>query len=104
MKVSVKRTNYGDLLFSCGFSLKLVEKSYDLKQDHCLRFWIIINTFVKNYPAKLEIKGLTEGTSYLNFTCSCGCVLRFEKKYLAIENVIFWNFAPFLESFSFFKN
>ena len=51
----------GVLLFSSGYSLKAVEKNYGLKHNHFLTFWLIFIFFIlKNYPAKLEIKGLTQ--------------------------------------------
>ena len=62
MKVSFKRKIYGDLTFSSGFSLNLVEKSYGVKQPHCLTFCNFFKNllFLKNYPAKSEFKGLIE--------------------------------------------
>ena len=62
MKVLIKRTKYGNLPFSSCLSLILVEEK-DMASNKPI-FEIYINfenlTFLKNYPANSEIKGITE--------------------------------------------
>ena len=70
MKISIKRANHGDFPFSNGYSLNSVEKSYGLKQAHFLTL-LIFKIFLKNYPAKLEIKGLTERKNQLCESILC---------------------------------
>ena len=52
MKVSIKRKNNGDLPSSSTCSLNCIEEKFDILVN--------LKTFIKNYPVKLEIKGLTE--------------------------------------------
>ena len=59
-RIQSKRLIYGDITFSIGCSLNLIEKSYDLNQEI---FDILVNfsnflIFLKKYLAKSEIKGL----------------------------------------------
>ena len=74
IKVSIKRTNCGNLPFLSGYTLNLVEKkdmaSNQLIFDIMVNFERFLNVF-KNFPAKSEIKGLTEKTkiSYVNLIC-----------------------------------
>ena len=60
IKVSIRRTTHGVSLFLSDDSLSLIEKSSGIKQAYFLTFWLIFKTFLKRYPAKSEIKGLTE--------------------------------------------
>ena len=68
-------------------------------------FGKILFFFLKNYLAKSEIEGLTEGKkiSYTNFKCASRYLLNFEKN-MALERVQFLKFCQFLESYSFFNN
>ena len=74
IKVSIKRTNCGNLPFLSGYTLNLVEKkdmaSNQLIFDIMVNFERFLNVF-KNFPAKSEIKGLTEKTkiNYVNLIC-----------------------------------
>ena len=51
MKLSIKRTNYWDLYFPFGYSLKLVENKYGLKQA-CF-FDILVNFELFDFSLKL---------------------------------------------------
>ena len=90
MKDSSKRTNDVDLPFSCGFSLKLEEKSYSLKRAHF---------FEPNW--RLSVCPKENKISYEKLTCASGYALYSEKNVLKIPENMFN--VHFLESFFFSK-
>ena len=89
IKVSIKRKNYGDLPFSSGFSLNLIEiKIWPLTTAF---FEILVNfqnclTF-QNYSAKSEIDGLTERKNQLFVFYLRKQLCPAFKKNMALENV-----------------
>ena len=80
MDVSITRSSYGDIPFSWGYSLILVEKS---QTSPFLTFWTILKTFRLYSKTTLPnrwLKALTERKiNCANLTCASGYSLRFEK-------------------------